>query len=365
VCGELSEENGGIALNCIDVIFFQAELAPEKRALIAPSSVVTYGRVAQSILSAQQRLHAAGLTEGQTVGLYVVRPIEHFILACALYRMRVASATITNALDSYLEHVPFDVVLADSILPTVRAKQPAARMLLVEPSWFQDQVAFSVAQRTSSRRDPAPDWVSRITCLPDEAMLPPVVKTTSRSLERQLLTYNISAPANWERMVLVAGLDTNTGFLQALSALWLGRSVCFADLQSVRHLISLYKHDYLVASTKELESLLALQETHFIALHALRAACFEGRVSNVSTIVRSLATISSNLLFRYVRPEIGIVAYGDTAPVAAEKEGALRLRLRDEALAASAREHRATPEGWIYPQQRAKLMSNNLLVMSA
>jgi hypothetical protein len=359
--------------------------------MAAPGSAITYGRIAQGIVSAQQRLTAIGLIEGQTVGLHVAHPIEHMVLACALYRMRIASASITKALDGYLDHVPFDAVLSDSILPAVNVKQPAARFVIVDPSWFQDQVTFSMAQRTSSRRDPAPDWVSRITCYPNDSVLPAIVKTTSRSLEAQLLSYNISAPPNWERMILVAGLHTNTGFLQALSALWLGRSVCFADIQSVRHLISLYKHDYLVASTEEIEPLLKLQETNFVAIHALRAACFEGRACHASTIVRGLTTISSNLWFRYIRPEIGIVAYGDTgrfrniegavgfvapwvevqvvdvnaALLTVKKEGALRFRPREKALVTSAKEAQESIDGWIYPNQRAQLMTNNLLVIQA
>ena len=134
---------------------------------------------------------------------------------------------------------------------------------------------------------------------------------------------------------------------------------------------------------------MTLQETHFIALHALRAACFEGRVCHAATVARGLSTISSNLLFRYIHPEIGIVAYGDTSrfrsidgavgyvapwteaqvvdaggvPLPAEKEGILRFRPREFDLAASAQEPRQTMDGWIYPQQRARIMSNNLLVI--
>ena len=51
-------------MNCIDVIFFQAEIAPEKLAMVAQGFVVSYGRLAHGIVSAQRRLVAAGLTEG-------------------------------------------------------------------------------------------------------------------------------------------------------------------------------------------------------------------------------------------------------------------------------------------------------------
>ena len=169
-------------MNFVDVIFFQAEIAPEKLALVAHGSVIPYGRFAQGILSAQQRLSAIGLTEGQTVGVHVVHPIDHLVLICALHRMKVASANITNAVDLYLENVQFDTILADNILPTVSSKQPAAKFVLVAPSWFQDRVTFTVAQRTGSRRTAA-DWVTRIACYPKGSAQASVVKTTSRALE--------------------------------------------------------------------------------------------------------------------------------------------------------------------------------------
>lgn len=378
-------------MNVIDVLFFQAEIAPDKLAIVAEGSIISYGRLARGILSTQQRLTAIGLTAGQTVAISVAHPIDHLVLACALYRMKVASATITHAVEAYLEHVPFDMVLSDNILPGVSAKQPAARFIVVDPSWFQDQVAFGVGERTSSRRDTGPDWVSRITCYPDSKILPAVVKTTSGSLEAQLMSYCLSAPPNWERMISVAGLHTNTGFVQALSALWLGRSVCFADIPSARSLAVLYKHDYLVGGTDELGPLLRLQDTHFTALHGLQAACFEGRGCSAATIARGLMTISSNLVFRYVHPELGIIAYGDVSrfrtvdgavgfvapwaeaqvvdndstPLAAEKEGTLRLRLRDRLMPGSPKRPAEPADGWIYPQQRARLMANNLLIIAA
>jgi hypothetical protein len=378
-------------MNFVDVIFFQAEIAPDKIALVAHGSLIPYGRFASGILSAQQRLTAIGLTAGQTVGLHVAHPIDHLVLACALYRMKLASATITNAADTYLDRVPFDAILADIVLPTVSKKQPSTKMVLVDPTWFQDKIEFNAAQRTSSQRDAAPDWVSRITCFPENDAAP-VVKTTSRSLEAQLLAYCLSAPPRWDRMVTLAGLQASTGFVQALSALWLGRRVCFTDTQQVRGLISIYKHDYLVVPTDNVEPLLRAQETQFVSLQALRAACFEGgRGCSASAINRALTTVSSNLLLRYSHPDIGIVAYGDAArvkhiegaigfvapwieaevvdanrvPLAGEKEGALRFRLRKGGLSTSAPEPRDADDGWIYPKQRAQLMSKNVLVLRA
>ena len=63
-------------MNCLDVIFFQAELAPEKLALVAQGTVVSYGRLAHGIVSAQRRLAAAGVREGHTDSPPLIGAIE-------------------------------------------------------------------------------------------------------------------------------------------------------------------------------------------------------------------------------------------------------------------------------------------------
>ncbi len=382
-------------MNFVDVIFFQATIAPDKLALIAHGSVIPYSRFWHGVLSAQQRLVAIGVTEGQTVALNIGHPIDHLVMAAALYRMKVASATVNGAIDTYLDRVPFDLVLSDAIAPAVAAKQPNAKFVLVDPKWFQDQITFSIAQRMSSRRDPA-DWVCRITCYPDGTALPPIVRTTSRALEGQLLSYTLGAPPDWDRMISMAGLYSAAGFLHAISALWLGRTVCFADAKTIRTITVTHKHHYLVAQAADAEPLLRLQETDFIPLHCLRAACLEGQSAGASMRERARATICSNLQVRYSHPEVGIVAYGDAsrlqgiegamgyvapwadlqivdsqgAPVAPDKEGTLRLRPSRRLLPGMARSdtdvsRAAEPDdGWIYPGQRARLTPDNLLVIT-
>lgn len=382
-------------MNAVDVIFFQAEIAPDKLALVAHGSVIPYNRFVNGILSAQQRLTAIGVRAGQTVALAITHPIDQMVFACALYRMKVASASITQSVDIYLDRVPFDMVLSDKILTTVATQQPTAKFLLVDPSWFQDKVEFDVGQRTSSRRSGS-DWVARITCHPERPGIPSVVKTTSQALEEQLMSYCLSAPANWDRMISVAGVQTNTGFVQALSALWLGRSVCLADVRNARSLSNLYRHDYLVVGTEDVETLLRLQEVEFEAMKGLRAACFEGRANSASVMTRALATISSNLLVRYIHPEAGIIAYGEAsrfrnidgaagfvAPWAdvqaadetgtalpAGKEGSLRFRMRDRLLpkrsGTTDNDDAETTQdrSWINLQQRGKVSADNLLVIT-
>jgi hypothetical protein len=359
-------------MNFIDVIFFQAELAPEKLAILAEGHVISYGQLAHGIVSARGRLAMAGLRQGHTVGLVVAHPIDHFILICALRRLKVTSASIGKEIDAYLDNIRFDAVLADRIEPIVSRKQPGARLLLVTTAWFQDEVTFSVAERTG-RHDPDPDWVCRVAWVENQ-----VAKTTARALEAQLTAYCLAAPPDWERMISVSGLQSLAGLLHALTALWLGRTVCFADTTIARNVIVAYRHHYLVAATHEIDPLLTQQATDFIAL-ALRGAFVTGQRFPAAMMAKCLETISTDTIVSYTHPALGIIAYGaagrmkdvegaagfvapwielevlapDRAPLAAGAEGELRFRARGD----------QADVGWTYPGQRARLMANNLLVI--
>jgi hypothetical protein len=377
-------------MNCIDVILFQAEVAPQKLAIIAHGAVCSYGRLAQGIVSTQRRLAAAGVAEGQTVGLNIAHPIDHLIVACALYRLKATSASISSALDAYLDQVAFDVILSDNVNPVVSSKQPAAKMFLVDTAMFKDKVAFTVAERTASAFGSDPEWICRVNCFPKDPRLPRFVRTTSRTFEAQLLTRCLSAFSEWERMITVTPLQSPAGLLLGLIALWLGRTVLFTDPGSVRRLAIVHKYHYLVGTTQEFEPLLTLQATDYAALAPIRGAWIEGQKFSPAMVERCLATVSTNTLLSYSHPQIGIVAYGgaarikdvpgavgfvapwveaqlvgeDRAPVGPETEGELRFRDRDGCHTADGSEADAPDSGWIYPGQRGRLLRNNLLVVS-
>lgn len=373
-------------MNWTDVIFFHAEITPEKLAIVAHGAVCPYGRLAHGIVSTQRRLEAAGVTAGQTAALHIGHPIDHFIAACALYRLKVATASINSAPEAYLDHVPFDLVLTDTMNPVVGLKQPSAKIFLLDTSWFKDQVTFSVAERTSAASNL--DWTCRVNCFPGEARLPRAVKTTARSLEAQVVTYAMSAFPDWERMISIAPLETPAGFLAGITALWHGRTVLFANSGSARGLTTLHQYHYFVGTTRELEALLTLQETGYAPMRPLRGAWIEGRQFTPTLLDKCLATISSNTILSYSHPQIGIIAYGGAArlkevpgaagfvapwteveavddglsPLPKGREGELRFRNRDTG--ASPTNEGAARDEWIYPGQRGRITTNNLLVIS-
>jgi hypothetical protein len=368
-------------MNCIDVIFFQADLAPEKLAIVTQGTAIPYGRLARGIASAQRRLEAAGLRAGHVVGLHVVHPIDHFVFACALYRMKVASATITAETGAYLDNAAFEAVLADNT--EIVARKPKSRIIFVDTTWFQDKVEFDVAMRSHGRRGADPDWVCRLEWFPGDPDRPErlaaAVAITAEALEARLLAYMLALSPDWERMISIMPPESNASFMLGLAALSQGRSICYANGDIARDLIVTYKHHYLAGLAKDVYALAAAQEADYIPLPALRGAYVEGTRFPPSLVKLCLSNISPNTILSYADPAAGILAFGAAgrlketpgaagfvAPwaeaeitggnggaVAAGQEGDLRFR----------RKHRAGGGDWIRPGQRARLLKNNLLVI--
>ncbi len=305
-------------------------------------------------------------------GLHIAHLIDHLVFACALYRMKIASASIATEMDAYLAAVLFEAVLVDN--PAILSRKPAARLIFVDTSWFQDEVEYDVGQRSHARRDADTRWTARITCLPDEPRPPIIVATTAGALESQLLTYWLSFGTDWERMVSVVSLTSTNGFTLALVALSLGRTVCLANPDIARNLVATYVHHYLVATTQELSPLVARQGTAFVPMPSLHGAYVEGTSFAPALVSECMATVSPNTTFAYTHPQIGTIAFGHAGqirntpgavgfvtpwaeveivgngdmPVAAEQEGRLRFRRRAAAGATAAANE------WLYPGQRGR-----------
>ena len=132
-----------------------------------------------------------------------------------------------------------------------------------------------------------------------------------------------------------------------------------------------------------------MQETGYAPMRPLRGAWIEGRRFTSTLLEKCLSTISSNTILSYSHPQIGIIAYGAAgrlkevpgaagfvapwnevevvddghAPLTKEKEGELRFRKRDAGGSAGSRDGVEQDE-WIYPGQRGRITTNNLLVIS-
>ena len=301
-------------MNAIDVIFFQAEIAPDKLALVAHGSIIPYNRFVNGILSAQQRLSAIGVQCRPNRGALDRTPDRsHGVCLRAL--PHEGSIGVDHAVRGHLSRsrsIRHGAVGQD---PHYGRHQAADRQI----SFGRSELVSGQGRISTSASAPAAGAM--------RVRLGGAHHLPSRASRHSVRGQNHVAGAGRTVDVLLpqrAGQlgphDFGRRSCKPIPALFRrcrrsgsDAACALPTFRNARSLSNLYRHDYLVVGTEDVETLLRLQEVEFEAMKGLRAACFEGRANSASVMTRGLATISSNLLVRYVHPEAGIVAYGDAS----------------------------------------------------
>ena len=97
----------------VELILHHGLTHPQKPAMILPDRIVTFGMLRQGILSAVERIAAAGLESGQLVAIVIDSPTKHLALACALFHSGIVSISLSNAAIGEAVGVKIDAVLQD------------------------------------------------------------------------------------------------------------------------------------------------------------------------------------------------------------------------------------------------------------
>ena len=288
-----------------DAIFFHADSQPDKPAVITGEAILTYGTLRRGILSAQQQFQQAGLKAGDHVAIAVNNAIGHIALICALYRSGISSVSLEQAQLDFIDDLAVDALLTNYDVKT------SVRVIAVEDSWFASTEVYSGFPNCALTRDR--DSPCRLILSSGTTGRPKIIGLSFGALSERLISYaiRVSTPS-WDRLVCLPGLSTNYGFSFAMTALWLGRTVCFAYDSNARHLISAHQAEVLVASTHQIAAIVQYQEQSYQRLDSLRAVHIGGAIAYAPLLVRIRMLICGNVFCGYGSTEGGTVAY---APV--------------------------------------------------
>ena len=292
-------------MNFVDMILFNAVHSPEKMAMAGEQSALSYGQLGHGILAAQRKLESLGLARGSLAGVSIAHPIDHLVLSCALYRIGVGSVPVETLLN-VAEPPTLGLILSDRILPPDMLKRVPATILLFDPSWFKEQTNVTLGVRAAEAT--TGDWIARAFADQDNPSAP-LVRLTAAALEAQLGHYYLSALPRWDRMVTTLSVNTNPGYLLALMALWLGRTVCFASPNSARELIILHGHDYLVTSLRHTEIMHTLQREAYRSIQSIRGAFIHGPGFTQAAVGRAQYALCGNIICGLATPANGVVAF--------------------------------------------------------
>lgn len=295
-------------MNWVDMLFFHAEVSPQKTAIACEGAVISYGRLARAVLSLQRRIRSVGLNTGDMVGILVQHPIEHFSLAYALYRLNIASISLQKVQPDLAAGLPCSAIFTDRIPdPDVTGTLTPGKIILVDDSWYQEQNIDGEEARTEYAD---PSQLARLVIFTRKTGEAEIVQLSRSSIEAQLVGDCLSATTpSWDRAICVSDLSSDLGFRMSLLTIWLGRTICLAHPGNARQLISAYKHEFLFASVREAQTLINLQQQHHISVHSLRGAYISGDAFPTSLLGKFQALFCNNLVCSYGYPKIGPIAY--------------------------------------------------------
>src|SRR5487761_1928806 len=124
-------------ISFVGAVLFHAAKAPHSPAIGLESGVLTYGQLADAIYAATARCESAGLRPGSLAGLIIADPVWHICLIAALYRLGVASVSLTADEVAIFAAGDLGAVLHDGPPPP----NFAGSAILVEPTWFTQRAS--------------------------------------------------------------------------------------------------------------------------------------------------------------------------------------------------------------------------------
>lgn len=370
-----------IARDFIQGLAFHAALAPNRPAVITLDAVVSYGRLWSGIQSLAARITGMRLKPDTRVGLAIPNPVGHVTAFCALHLAGYPSLSLEVAQLPTLQPG-----LVDLLLTNVDVPEAPCEIIRIEDAWFEDDCDFPAAEVDS-------DAIARLVLSSGTTGVPKIIALTRQAVAERVATYavRLSKPS-WERIVCGPGLSTNYGYSFTITALWLGRTICFTAPHYTREMIVSYQADALVASTQQISAMVEAQEQNPLRLDTLKVVHIGGSIAYPPLLTRIRLLVCNNVLCGYGSTEAGTVAYApveyvhgasgavgvvapwvkiDTVDQARHSLGGSAGELRIRALGQGRRikvepdgSYAMEPDDWFYPGDEGMVEASGLIFVT-
>lgn len=373
----------------VELILYHGLTHPQKPAMILPDRIVTFGMLREGILSAAERITAAGLESGQLVAIVIDSPTKHLALACALFHLGIAAISIAKVAIAEAVGVKIDAVLQDgSIAFALGLKQ-----IFVSDDWL--------APGAQNRSAPRPvhsfgdDDVCRVTLTSGTTGRPKPIGRTLRSYSLIKLYLNLVMLEGgaFDRMMCLAPPTAQWGFAKLILALSARKTLVFAKspLEALQN-IAVYDVDCLIATAQHLREMLEQHKTQPFPMHSLRLVYTSGSAMSAALLQELRARFCSNIGCSYGSTEVGPVAFAsgdalagfdgfcghvmpwaqvealdrDGRPLPAGEEGEIRVRspLQGRPFGAAADSDDNFIDGWFHPGDIGKVTADGMLVIT-
>lgn len=238
----------------MSVIFSQLHLhaasSPSRPAIMLPDRIASFSMLVSGMESVRSMLEGFRLDREKPVGLLIENPVRHIIVGLALIRSGYAIASLRRDLLNPALSNGFSTILTDERLPLVEGMRP----ILVDDGWFTQSPAKKIPAV-----EIAPDRVIRIAFTSGSTGRPKAIAHTHQTTIERIHSMIMLGIGRGERLMSGFGLS-GPGFIQALTAIVSGRTICFAPAADMLPSMIFCGADSFRGSAGHLRTLLAAQE---------------------------------------------------------------------------------------------------------
>ena len=370
----------------IDAVLFHATKAPHSPAIGTGAGVLTYGQLADAINAATANCERAGLRPGTLVALIITDPVWHICLIAALYRLGIASTSLSTEEVALFADDDLAAVLHDGNAPA----NYKGSALHVEANWFSGRgTGLRIGNNAFREHD-----LCRVALSSGTTGTPKPIAMNSRIIWHRLTTYSFRGRfAASERIYCGPQLRGHFGFAVAFSALVYGKMVCFSESAGTSvPVMSYYKVDLAILSVFQLSGIVDVLSKNYGGLGGLREIQAGGALISDVLLQRARACVSAEIVSTYASTEAGTVAYApveqlgeargegavgfivpwatveivddEQRPVPAGRDGHLRVRALGMAPAYTTGMRDVVEPETFYPGDYGRLLNNGMLVVS-
>jgi len=373
----------------VDMIFFWARSNPEHPAFIQPDMIVTYRELAEAIESVSERIAHYDFNKKETVAVSIDQPIKKLAVCFALLRRGISVALVNQRTLPHLRTSGIN----DVIYTGEGLMLSGGRNIRFEDSWFKARDGASVLR--SAVPESAAEQANVIFFISGDAGIPKKMIVPSDALMAGVGTLPLTGEADCDKILIVASVNSPSGFDRAALTLYSGKTVCFAgnyDAQLL--LINAFDVDTLDCSMQQASDLVSMLEKNSeYRLESLEEVWIDGGSFTKDLIGRIQTRLCRNVITGYSSVEAGCIGFAnfdmiagvpdaigfvgphvnveivddDDVPLAVGEEG--RVRCRSEYFSrvfAANNPVRVDEAGnaWCYPGDYGRLTGDGIICIS-
>jgi acyl-coenzyme A synthetase/AMP-(fatty) acid ligase len=291
-------------MHIVDMVYFWARTIPERPAVIQPNLILSYRALAEGIESAAQ--HFASNIRDKSKPVIISMESNPKMLVASLGLLR-AGFSVIIATRAQLD------LIAPAESPLLVTERDGAALsdrknIVFEESWIR--AGGGPPRHSEKLPQPRTRDADIFFFTSGTTGRPKLVVRRQQAWDQRILFNGTSAFADYERALLLTGLNNSMGFTRAYECLYAGKTICFAPVgHPMLWLANTYDIDLIIASPQQALHLAELQEkvTRY-PLAALKAIRLGGSILSAEGIQRIQNYLCRNVIVNYSSAEAGIVA---------------------------------------------------------